>query len=279
MANLPFDNANFNLTNFANIYPDVMDSTPKTIEYQYKDANGDIQTKTIANRGEFKQQLWDDVGGALGQFNRTFYVDATNGDDNNTGAGSAPLKTLDRAVQLTPAMGRVSINLLNDYTIATRDLYWADRDIQLILNNYTITVQAYLNSSGVNEFPRIHNNKYIYVQNGTLTYILADSSANVTTYAGRLALFQGKSVLVTNVTVNIQNGGALLNTGELMLNNVTINTNSKGYAIMGDSQYNPNQKIFLTQYNCTIDASSYWIRTMVKDSNGVPRNVVSNIVF
>ena len=277
MAN--FDIASFNLINWANATPDLYDSAPKNVEIVQKDANGNLFTKSIANRGMFKQQLWDDVGGAVGQFNRTFYVDAVNGDDNNTGTSNSPLKTLDRAVQLTPVMGRVSINLLNDYTITTRDLYWGNKDINLNLNNYTITVQAYLNSNGVNEFPRIHNNKNITVINGSLTYVLADSSANVTTYGGRLALFQGRSVLISNVTVNIQNGGTLINTGELMLSNVTINTNSKGYAIAGDGQYNANQKIFLTQYNCTIDDSNYWIRTMVKDANGVPRNVVSNIVF
>jgi len=113
---LPFDIANFNLTNFANIYPDVMDSEPKDVTYQYKDVDGNIQTKTIANRGKFKQQLWDDVGGALGQFSRTFYVDAENGDDNNDGSSDAPFKTIQKAVNSVPYGAFVKVNLVSDYT-------------------------------------------------------------------------------------------------------------------------------------------------------------------
>ena len=275
----PFDIANFNLTNFADNYNNIFDSTPADVEINVKDNNGNITTKTVANRGKFQKQIWDDVGGALGQFNRTFYVDAKDGDDSYEGSSNRPFKTLDRAVQLTPVMGRVSIGLLGDHTITTKDYYWDNKDIHLNLNNHTLTVQAFLDSNNINNFPRVHNNKYLDITNGTITFTLADNSANVTTYGGRLALFQGKSVLILNATVNIQNGGALINTGELMLNNVTINTNSKGYAAAGDGQYNTNQKIFLTQYNCTIDDSNYWIRTIVKDANGVPRNVISNMVF
>jgi len=105
MAN-PFDIANFNLTNFANIYPDVMDSDPKTVEYTYKDANGNIKTKNVENRGLFKKHIWDDVGGALGQFDRTFYVDAENGDDNNEGSSSAPFKTIKKAVDSVSVGGK-----------------------------------------------------------------------------------------------------------------------------------------------------------------------------
>ena len=116
MAN-SFDIASFNLVNWANSVADLYDSTPKDVEIIQKDNNGNLFTKDIANRGKFKQQLWDDVGGALGQFNRRVYVDADNGDDNNSGDSDHPFKTIDKAVDSTPIGGTVDITLKTDYTM------------------------------------------------------------------------------------------------------------------------------------------------------------------
>lgn len=50
---LPFDVANFNLIEFANIYNDFIDTNnPKTIQVQLKDENGNIVTKNIDNVGK-----------------------------------------------------------------------------------------------------------------------------------------------------------------------------------------------------------------------------------
>jgi len=122
---LPFDIANFNLTNFAGAYNDLFDSTPADVSIQVKDSSGNITTKTVANRGKFKQQLWDDVGGALGQFDRTFYIDADNGNDNNDGSSGSPFKTLAKALNSVPMGGRGTIKFIG-----------GDSDNQKIYNYY-----------------------------------------------------------------------------------------------------------------------------------------------
>ena len=114
MAN-SFDIASFNLINWANSVVDLYDSTPKDVEIIQKDNNGNLFTKDIANRGKFKQELWDDVGSALGQFNRTFYVDADNGDDNNNGDSGHPFKTMGKALDSIPIGGYGSINIVGVY--------------------------------------------------------------------------------------------------------------------------------------------------------------------
>ena len=101
----PFEIANFNLVNFADNYNDLFDSTPKDVQIDVKDSNGNITTKSVANRGKFKQQLWDDVGGALGQFKKTVYVDAQNGDDNNSGTYGNPFRTIKKAIESVPSGG------------------------------------------------------------------------------------------------------------------------------------------------------------------------------
>ncbi len=47
---------------------------------------------------------------------RTLYVDQTAGSDENLGTAASPFKTLQRAIDVTPAGGRCEIWLLSDYT-------------------------------------------------------------------------------------------------------------------------------------------------------------------
>ena len=127
MAN--FDIASFNLLNWANSVADLYDSTPKDVEITQKDNNGNLITKTIANRGKFKQELWDDVGSALGQFNRTFYVDAENGDDNNNGDSNHPFKTIGKALDSIPTGGFGSINIIGVYDFGDNQYQTGDNKI------------------------------------------------------------------------------------------------------------------------------------------------------
>jgi len=135
-----FDIANFNLTSFADAMPDLIDSTPKMVEVLQKDANGNLVTKNIANRGMFKKQIWDDVGGALGQFNKTVYVDQTNGDDNNTGAENNPFKTIKKACNSIPIGAYGIIVIKGDYNTDS-----LNENIVLINKNITIFPQGNLN--------------------------------------------------------------------------------------------------------------------------------------
>ena len=164
MANLPFDIANFNLTNFANIYPDVMDSTPAYVSYQYKDSNGNILTKTIANRGKFKEQIWDDVGGALGQFYRTFYVDAENGDDNNDGSSSTPFKTLKKAYDSVPSGGYGDIILLSD-VVQDSICTLVNKKIVVNFNEHSLTHGWYVSS----DYAYLYRT---YLKSSELTYYI-----------------------------------------------------------------------------------------------------------
>jgi len=137
----PFDVANFNLTNFADNYNSIFDSTPATVSIDVKDDLGNITTKSVENRGLFKQQLWDDVGAAVGQFNKTVYVDAINGDDLNSGSSTSPLKTLSKSFSSIPISGAGTIVFLSDIDIAneTANSLFSDRSISISLNGFTLT--------------------------------------------------------------------------------------------------------------------------------------------
>ena len=166
---LPFDVANFNLVNFADNYNNIFDSTPADVQIQVKDSNGNITTKTVANRGKFQQQVWDDVGGALGQFDRTFFVDAVNGSDLNTGGQSDPFKTILQAISSIPVGGKGYIWLHGDQTFIINEIKF--------LHNRSIVCRGDWNVS--NSKAVVTNEAYIDANNGKqYTYGLSPSLCN-----------------------------------------------------------------------------------------------------
>ena len=117
-----------NNTNAANVFRKMYDlhynPNPLDVPFEYIDENGNKVTTTIKNVAGFRKRVWDDVGGALGQFNRIFYVDV-NGDDNNTGSSDSPFKTIKKAINSVPVGGYGKILLKNnqEHIIADGDNY------------------------------------------------------------------------------------------------------------------------------------------------------------
>jgi hypothetical protein len=127
-----------NNTNAANVFRRQYDlhfnPNPLDVELPYIDENGNTITTKIPNVASFRKRVWDDVGGALGQFNRTFYVDQVNGDDNNDGSSSAPFKTLETAIGKVPIGGFGVIYVKGDILIQNC-IYLTNKIIRIIGDN------------------------------------------------------------------------------------------------------------------------------------------------
>ena len=300
-----------NNTNAANVFRKMYDlhynPNPLDVPFEYIDENGNKVTTTIKNQAGFRKKVWDDVGGALGQFNKTFYVDATNGDDNNTGASDSPFKTLQKACDSVPVGGFGLIQLLSDYN----DIFNANfKKIQIVVNSekiWTIPMGSTCNITGSQVL--ITNYGQLIVDRGD------GSDINGNNYSGFLS-------------TNFENSSTLSRTTSLYLvNNSNKNSISpvvridSDRALFGSRTYGANQNI---QLNCSIyniytngdfildgnlmvlnsgsgilqwntygtdttlnvvdsGGNAVDIKTkiagIIKDSNGVPRNIISNIVF
>ena len=95
-------------------YDYFFNPTPMNVDIPQKDENGNIVTVSSPNRAMSRKIMWDDVGGALGQFDRTFYVDAENGDDSNIGNSvSSPFKTVKKAIDSAPVGSVLAVYLLS----------------------------------------------------------------------------------------------------------------------------------------------------------------------
>ena len=94
-------------------YSLFFDPNPQEVELPQLDENGNLITVKIPNRALIKKQLWDDIGGAIGQWRKTLYVDPEAGDDNNLGTENAPFKTIGKANSSIPLGGVADIYLSN----------------------------------------------------------------------------------------------------------------------------------------------------------------------
>ena len=240
---------------------------------------------------------------AKGQFNQTFYVDATNGDDNNDGSNAHPFKTLKKACDSVPIGGHGSIQLAQNQT------YFIDSDIYI--SNKVILIRA--------ENSIIENTAYVFTYNGTdytATYgflpimsrimflhgtirtanLLTDNSGSVIPTFVVQGIIKRNSIVrafVQTYDTNIELGDTdfirIANDGnavDLFMNTGSVNrvgANQDGYLIRNDSgdfRFSAHGTSLATERDGTTNLT--WnsiISGIVKDANGVPRNIISNIVF
>jgi len=169
-----------NNTNAANVFRKMYDlhynPNPLDVPFEYIDENGNKTTTNIANVANFRKKVWDDVGGALGQFNRTFYVDAENGDDNNDGSSDSPFKTIKKACDSVPVggMGYIYLKEGQVYKINTT-IQFEGKNIILNGSTYSnkiIDADDKLNSGAaiIEIDPANENKRYFYSDMGSIFF-------------------------------------------------------------------------------------------------------------
>jgi len=299
MAVKPFEQANFNLISFSEAYNDLFDSTPKDVQIDLKDTNGNVTTKTIANRGKFKQQLWDDVGGALGQFNKTFYVDATNGNDTNDGSSANPFKTIEKACDSVPIGGYGNILLAQNQTyFIDSDIFLYNKYIIIDATNSIIENTAYVDNQRTGAFGFVPIMSLISFYKGTIrtANLLTDANGSIlppSIWQGIIKREDNIRAFVKTYLTNIELGDTSFIRRSMGSHAVDLSmyagsvdrvgANQDGYLIYneaGDFRFSPVAVSLATERDGTTNLT--WnsiISGIVKDANGVPRNVISNIVF
>ena len=309
---MSFDIANFNLLNWANATPDLYDSEPKNVNILQKDENGNIVTKTIANRGMFKKQLWDDVGSALGQFNRKFYVDPENGDDNNDGSSENPFKTIKKAIEATPIGGKVTITFPNGTSDDIKQINITEEHYCVIEGKIVyFRILPYTNLIFNSRSKDTHDSKGYFTCNNSFIFItgygdgrqitLKAKDENVDwSYLGRWSLFELSNSLVK---INFyKNNQIYFEDNSPNFVSVTNRDYSGVFASLGFystklkfdmSGDNPAYIFEIGQGN--LSYSRYWgsvqdqdgndisetdrMSGVIKDSDGKPRNIIANIII
>lgn len=261
----------------------------KDVPIEYYDPDGNLIQTTVPNRAKLFNDLLVNVNSAM---YRTYYVDAVNGNDGNDGSQTAPFQTIKKAIDSVPAGGVVTIylhdtsphSILSNILTNNKILIFAKHpnattNPKVIFKSFTSTIGTTLYNS----------NYSIIVYNSRLysTYIdfEVEAPADPTLpYASNARGFHmsGSDVLVTYS--NVSGGGLCIfssrdNNGAFLLFNCSVTINA-GYLIdtnHGTMRFASYNTTYVDSTGATLSPPP--VSGLVKDANGTPRNVVSNIVL
>ncbi len=305
-----------NLTNMDEAirkWVDFVSAPAGNITMQYYDRNGNLQTITFPNRQALVNQL---IADAQSVMTKTVYVDQVNGNDGNDGSVNRPFKTLQKAVNSVPVGGSVYINLLSDidYTTSSEgSISIENRTVYINGNWKTIRVgwhnvrgyaylllQFFLANSKLHFF-----NTYIEITN-----IGLPSNPVFNTWGEKFVLYGNELYYLTpsvitfnwyNRTDNNKNLITINSSAHLVSHTGDWPANNSSFCIFSISSYSvPNNKIqirngavlssiplgsinianlqFIDE-NGNVKSARDYITNIIKDANGIPRNIVSNLVL
>ncbi len=297
---VPFEIAAFNLINFAQAYEQIFSSVAADVDVQVMDELGVISTVTVQNRGKFKQALWDDVGAALGQMSRSYWVDNVAGDDLNDGSEATPFQTIKKALQAASASSRVTISLKRNqvHQMSTSDKSINCKYATLKFQSYGTDPETAKikwswveDATEVNLYGAIDFTGYSIVTGTNVEWTIDDNvSALAVNYkspirrdfsAATVIFFGGNSEThyIGDDACILHSAPHSRNSLGVYASNFTTSTGANKGKLVNCKSATCN--ISLSGI-CLVDGAaltSDYIDGLVLDTNNVPRNVVSNIVL
>ena len=167
------------------------------VSMQYYDRNGNLQTVVFDNKNKLIQDFITNVNSAM---NKTFYVDAINGNDLNDGSQTAPFKTLKKAVDSVPAGGFAEIVLLSNVELANEagSIWFNRKQILLNLNGNTL--------SKTNTFNQIfcsYGFGHLQIIKGSINIVSTNSSAVAAYQTALINVFDGSASVIFGDYANV----------------------------------------------------------------------------
>jgi len=269
--------------------------TPTDVVLPQYDENGTLGTVTIPNRAKIKNQMWDDVGAAIGQFNRYLYVDGVNGNDTGSGTAADPFKTLKKAVDSVPVGGRAVIYAIGDITcssdtpivitgkiiILMAHTSTPNATIRFLVTSATAPITLYESGSLIIRLNTSYENAYDTTMRWCIlcsanSYVGIDNNLQATSVAGQLVrsvMSVGSNVYpfyVKASSIQIDNADITFGTNAQLCAFSLVSASLFGF-YMASTTING-----ATPTGADVAAN---VSGIVKDVNGVPRNITSNIIF
>jgi hypothetical protein len=263
----------------------------QTFQNQFATWDSEIQDKLTQIDTQF-QSILNNIGQAL---QKNIYVDQINGDDSNPGTSDAPVKTLKQAFSMIPVKGEAGIYLLNDYTWTPDEgfICFGGRSVRVFIQGHSLTLDAqnvgkdvFVFSPGCGLTGGDYSMLLIDMGNGQLNIRGVDDSTwfAMVTGAGqftRLRLAAG--------TVNGDSQSTnwrLVSFQAWQFFQVELNLLTINYAHSAVLDFAVTNMIltsygskFYSDNGTTAVTLADIISGIVKDSNGVPRNILCNRVL
>jgi len=286
-----------NSDEFVRKWVEFISAPAGNINLEYYDQNGNLRTVSFSNRNKLVQ---DFIANANAVMSKTVYVDQANGDDGNDGGKSAPFKTIKKAVGSIPAGGSGIVILANNQTHSintaiefnSKMVYFRSWSRPSLLGSADANSPIIKFEDDGSKLTGVFNllnsciliAGYSYpvkIQVGNLTSNITGVAINGHFYPDGSTSLTSLSIAHTNV--NISDGALLFsNISKASFRYATVKKYSSTDFIIGNAGYGVLEfqisMGIITDINEN-DISSQCIGGIVKDANGIPRNIVSNIII
>ena len=271
-------------------YQIFYDPNPQDVILPQLDENGNLVNVTIPNRAKIKAEIDNFINDAKQKIETGFdvvcFIDPQNGSDDNDGSITAPFRSFKKID--APYGAKILIHLFGDIEIDS-DIYLNGRDIEVIAPtevNITFLSKSY---AGYESFYWLQARKVRF--NGNVN-LIADSNPatdnDSDTYAylidcDEFEFTSGKIDLGSKRNVRLlrsywTTSGLLKTVFKNTILHFDLDLNQK---IIRLDTYRPINLIFSAS-SLTLP-QDYTVADMlsgiIKDTNGIPRNILSNIIF
>ena len=210
----------------------------KDVPIKYYDQNGNLVQTAIPNRAKLFQNLLVNVNSAM---NRTYYVDAVNGSDNNDGSSTAPFKTIKKAVDSVPVGGWGEIRLTaGQIHRIDADIYTANKTILFLTKGFdsaNFANNAWIENVG---YTNPNNASHGFIQRGGKMYFYYVNirTANYVDSTKPLSIWEGLFKRWDLTSVNAYFFASIIELGDTDL----IRTASGAHGLVDLYFYNCNIK-------------------------------------
>ncbi len=276
-----------NADNTGQFLQEFLGGAAQNVTYDVIDANGHHVTRSVPNITKFTQSVSDALSSEM---NKTIYVDAINGDDLNVGTEDSAKKSLSAALK-SQIGGHVSIYLkAAQVHVLTSDIYESARVVDL--ERYgdganPIFTAALYDSEPYQKVKAVFSDTSFYFTKvdvvtpkavtggfepyGSMFWQRGGRSLNISCYKA--------DVIVNDFPIHRQNSAAGgLSSIQLSLSRVVKKAEAfPFYAGYGLKYGNYSTSIEDAAGNA-LDHSDI-VAGIVRDANGVPRNLISNKIL
>jgi len=274
---------------------DIYYGRPQDITLQWQDPDsGAIQNLTVPSFAKMRDRFINDVNSAM---SKHVYVDAENGsDETGDGSSSVPFKTLKKAIDSIPPGGIAIIYLAKGRT------YVIDSHIRLVNKKISIFSATSINA----DYPDLQNSQnapviefrdggHISLIGSTISFgtyfrgvYIKDAYSKRASLVHKDSLTTGGGQFILPAIFDIAHSRMVLSNNAYISSDV-VRIRKTAINHSGQAKFIKIIETLNLQLNEPIlrnpdDSNAMWnwsnvIENIVKDSNGVPRNIISNIVL
>ena len=244
---------------------------------------------------------------------RTYYVDQINGDDVNDGSSGSPFRTLQKAIDSVPDSGSAHIYLKNDYTLeyTERVFIGYNKEIHLVISPYILTTSYGTSPSNSNYSRKGYftiTNAFLEVHIGNGQIIVPENNTGKTidppSYGFFQVLYNTKGTIAIKITSTAGGNWCEIHEGALIgcdnwsaakavINVMVYPHYNRALALFGSNSFFIHGSGSLINLFADInnnDGTGYITRDgnnisvadslagIIRDTNGIPRNIKSNVI-